>query len=196
MAQTVKNWLTRTGKPKPRLTMDLPYELRDLLRQAYSAERAAAFAYQGHASSLPAKDHEDKARIREIENDEWIHRAEVLSLMHEYDVSTSLWYEIKYYLIGKLISWSCHVIGWFMPMYFAGRLESGNVNEYYRMKDLFHTEGITRHDDILEEMGVKEKEHEVFFLGKIRSHAWLPLFEKVFGWGASRSYNPIDLDEL
>lgn len=107
-----------------------------------------------------------------------------------------MWYEVKYYLIGKLISTSCHVIGWFMPMYFAGRLESGNVNEYYRMKDLFHTEGITRHDDILEEMGIKEKEHEVFFLGKIRQHPWLPMFEKVFGWGASKSYNPIDLDEM
>ena len=53
-------------------TMDLPYELTDLLRLAYSAEKAAAFAYQGHAGSV--KDEGDKIRIREIETDEWIHR--------------------------------------------------------------------------------------------------------------------------
>jgi rubrerythrin len=174
--------------------MDLPYELTDLLRQAYSAERAAAFAYQGHAASV--KELDSKIRIKEIENDEWIHRQEVLSIMKQYEISVSRWYEVTYYIIGQFISLSCYVIGWFTAMYFAGRLESGNVNEYYRMKELFHTEGITEHDDILEEMGIKEKEHEVFFLGKIRTHPWLPMFEKLFGWGASKSYNPIDLDEL
>ncbi|MCW3127729.1 MAG: hypothetical protein JWO03_3387 [Bacteroidetes bacterium] len=173
--------------------MDLPYELRDLLRQAYSAEKAAAFAYQGHAAAVKGLD--NKTRIREIENDEWIHRAEVLSLMKQYNVPISWWYEFKYHIIGKFISYSCYVIGWFTAMYFAGRLESGNVNEYYRMVELFHTEGITEHDDILEEMGIKEKEHEVFFLSRIRSHPWLPLFEKLFGWGASKSYNPLDMDD-
>ena len=173
--------------------MDLPYELTDLLRLAYSAEKAAAFAYQGHSGAI--KDQDDKIRIREIENDEWIHRAEVLSLMKQYKTPVSWWYEVKYHIIGRTIGWSCYVIGWFMPIYFAGRLESGNVNEYYRMKDLFHTEGITEHDDILIEMGIKEKEHEVFFLQKIKNHPWLPFFERVFGWGASKSYNEVELDE-
>ena len=174
--------------------MDLPYELSDLLRLAYSAERAAALAYQGHAGSV--KDKNDKIRIKEIEDDEWIHRAEVLSLMRQYDISVSTWYEVKYYIIGKSISWSCYVIGWFMPMYFAGRLESGNVNEYYNMVKLFHTVGITEHDEILVEMGEKEKEHEVFFLSKIRTHKWLPFFEKLFSWGANSSYNDVDIDNL
>ena len=174
-------------------TMDLPYELTDLLRLAYSAEKAAAFAYQGHAGSV--KDEGDKIHIREIENDEWIHRAEVLSLMRQYDISISRWYELKYHIIGKGISWSCYVIGWFMPMYFAGRLESGNVNEYYHMVELFHTMGITEHDDILVEMGIKEKEHEVFFLNKIRTHKLLPLFEKIFSWGATKSFNDVELPE-
>ena len=174
-------------------TMDLPYELTDLLRLAYSAEKAAAFAYQGHAGSV--KNEDDKIRIREIENDEWIHRAEVLSLMRQYDVSISRWYEVKYHIIGKSISWSCYVIGWFMPMYFAGRLESGNVNEYYHMVELFHTMGITEHDDILVEMGIKEKEHEVFFLSKIRTHKLLPLFEKIFSWGATKSFNDVELPD-
>ena len=173
--------------------MDLPYELTDLLRLAYSAEKAAAFAYQGHAANVPEE--LDSIRIKEIENDEWIHRAEVLALMKQYNISVSWWYEAKYHIIGKTISWSCYVIGWFTAMYFAGRLESGNVNEYYRMIELFHTESITEHDDILVDMGNKEKEHEIFFLGKIRMHPWLPVFEKVFGWGATKSYNDVEIDE-
>jgi hypothetical protein len=155
--------------------MDLTHELSDLLQQAYSAEKAAAFAYQGHAGSV--KEQADKIRIKEIEDDEWFHRAEVLKLMQHYKIPVSRWYEFKYHTIGKTISWSCYVIGWFMPMYFAGRLESGNVNEYYRMKELFHAQGITEHDEILVEMGVKEKEHEVFFLEKIRTHKWLPFLK-------------------
>jgi hypothetical protein len=87
------------------------------------------------------------------------------------------------------------VIGWFLPIYFAGRLESGNVNEYYHMVELFHTMGITEHDDILIEMGIKEKEHEVFFLSKIKGHWLLPIFEQVFSWGANKSFNDVDLPE-
>lgn len=172
--------------------MQLPPELTDLLQLAYSAEKAAAFAYQGHAGSV--KDPADKRRIKEIEDDEWVHRAEVLTLMKLYDVAPSRWYEVKYHIIGKTISTSCYLIGWFMPMYFAGRLESGNVNEYFHMMQLFNSVGIAQHNSTLREMGIKEKEHEVFFLGKIRQHPWLPLFEKIFGWGGSKSYNDVDLE--
>jgi hypothetical protein len=74
-------------------------ELIDLLQRAYSAEKAAAFAYQGHAGSLRNK--QEKDRIHEIENDEWIHRKEVLDIMKLYDIPVSRWYEFKFYLIGK-----------------------------------------------------------------------------------------------
>ena len=50
---------------------------------------------------------------------------------------------------GKIISFSCYVIGWFMPYYFAGRLESGNVCEYFVMMHYFNDLGITEHDDVL-----------------------------------------------
>ena len=103
---------------------------------------------------------------------------------------------MKYFIIGKIISMSCYLIGWFMPMYFAGRLESGNVNEYYRMIDLFHQLNITKHDAILTEMGLKEKEHEIYFLNKIKQHKWLPFFEKVFNWGNSKSFNSVNENEL
>jgi hypothetical protein len=168
-------------------------ELIDILKKAYSAEKAAALAYQGHAASV--KNPEEKKAIRQIEIDEWNHRKEVLEIMHLYGISVSRWYEIKFYCIGKLISASCHVIGWFMPFFFAGKLESGNVCEYFRMKRFFNELGISEHDEVLYEMGIKEKEHEVYFLGQIKNNKLLPLFEKLFGWGKNHSDNNVDLDK-
>jgi len=167
--------------------------LVDLLRKAYSAEKAAAFAYQGHAASV--KDKFEKIAIRQIEMDEWNHRKEVLEIMKQYNIPVSRMYEIRFHLIGKIISFSCHLIGWFMPYFFAGRLESGNVCEYFRMMQYFHELGITEHNQVLYEMGIKEKEHEVYFLGKIQNKKWLPIFEKIFSWGSTKSFNDVDLDK-
>jgi hypothetical protein len=167
--------------------------LVDLLQKAYSAEKAAAFAYQGHAASV--KNPEEKKAIRQIEVDEWNHRKEVLEIMTEYEIPVSRYYEIRFHIIGKLISASCHVIGWFMPFYFAGSLESGNVCEYFRMMQYFHSLGITKHDQVLYEMGIKEKEHEVYFLGKIKNNRLLPVFQKYFSWGMNTSFNDVDLEK-
>ena len=161
-------------------------ELVDLLQKAYSAEKAASFAYQGHAGAVKNKD--EKIAIRQIEDDEWNHRREVLKLMQQYDVPVSKAYELRFHIIGKIISASCYVIGWFMPFYFAGRLESGNVCEYFRMKQFFNQLGITEHDALLYEMGMKEKEHEIYFLGKIKNNKLLPFFEKLFAWGGGQSF--------
>lgn len=168
-------------------------ELIDLLQQAYSAEKAAAFAYQGHAASL--KTEEERKAVHQIEIDEWNHRHEVLAIMKQYEVPVSKYYELRFHIIGKMISWSCYVIGRFMPFYFAGRLESGNVCEYFRMKQFFNAMGITEHDTILYEMGIKEKEHEVYFAEKVSNSKLLPFFEKLFSWSAKQSFNNIDLDK-
>ena len=167
--------------------------LVDLLQKAYSAEKAAAFAYQGHAGSV--KDKTEKTAIRQIELDEWNHRKEVLEIMQKYDIPVSGYYEFRFYIIGKIISFSCYIIGWFMPFFFAGRLESGNVCEYFRMMHYFHELGILEHNQILYEMGIKEKEHEVYFLGKIKNKKMLPIFEKLFSWGSGKSFNDVDLDK-
>src|SRR4030095_7731771 len=167
--------------------------LVDLLQRAYSAEKAAAFAYQGHAASV--KDKLQKSAIRQIETDEWTHRSEVLAIMKHYDVPISRYYEFRFYIVGKAISYSCYIIGWFMPFYFAGRLESGNVCEYFRMMQYFHELGIAAHDQVLYEMGIKEKEHEVYFLGKIENNRLLPFFQKVFAWGGKKSLNDVDLEK-
>jgi rubrerythrin len=167
--------------------------LVDLLQQAYSAEKAAAFAYQGHANSV--KSSKEKKAIKQIEDDEWGHRREVLEMMHQYDIPVSKYYELRFHIIGKIISGSCYVIGRFMPFYFAGRLESGNVCEYFRMKQYFNSLGIKEHDKILYDMGIKEKEHEVYFLEQVKNDKLLPFFEKLFAWGNKESFNNIDLDK-
>lgn len=166
--------------------------LTRLLQTAYSAERAAAFAYIGHAGSV--RDEEQKIAIRQIELDEWGHRDCVLKIMQQYDIPVSRYKELKFYIIGRIISASCYVIGWFMPYYFAGRLESGNVCEYFVMMHYFHEIGIHDHDEELYEMGIKEKEHEVYFLESLKNNRLLPLFERIFGWGKKKSFNDVDLD--
>ena len=165
--------------------------LVELLQRAYSAEKAAAFAYIGHAASL--KTPAEKAAVKQIEDDEWGHRRNVLVIMQRYAIPISRYYEIKFHLIGRVISASCHVIGWFMPYFFAGKLESGNVCEYFVMMKYFHSLGIKDHDQILYEMGIKEKEHEVYFLEQIKHSRWLPYFEKVFSWGAKTTRNDVDI---
>lgn len=167
--------------------------LADLLQKAYSAEKAAAYAYQGHAASVWRK--EEKIAIRQIEEDEWNHRREVLHIMNHYNIPVSKYYEMRFAVVGKVISASCYVIGWFMPFFFAGKLESGNVCEYFRMKQYFNSMGIHNWDVTLYEMGMKEKEHEIYFLNKIRQSKVLPYFEKIFNWGNNKSANNIDLDK-
>ncbi|HZG01943.1 MAG TPA: ferritin-like domain-containing protein [Chitinophagales bacterium] len=71
-------------KPKP--TLNHP-ALVDLLQRAYSAEKAAALAYQGHAASV--KRIEEKKAIRQIELDEWHHREVVLQIMNDFGVPIS-----------------------------------------------------------------------------------------------------------
>ena len=168
-------------------------ELINLLQKAYSAEKAAAFAYQGHAASV--KNRTEKSEIKQIENDEWSHRKEVLAIMKDFQIPISKWYEFQFHIIGKVICYSCYVIGRFMPFYFAGNLESGNVCEYFRMKQFFNGLGISKYDQLLYDLGIKEKEHEIYFLEKIKTNSLLPFFEKFFGWGNNIQMNNIDLDK-
>ena len=163
-----------------------------LLQKAYSAERAAAFAYIGHAASL--KSTEAQAAVKQIEDDEWKHRENVLRLMKLYDVPVSRRYEVRFYVIGRIISASCHVIGQFMPFFFAGKLESGNVCEYFVMMRHFHSLGIREHDAMLYEMGMKEKEHELYFLEQVKTSRLLPLFQRLFSWGPHATVNDVDLE--
>ena len=141
--------------------------LVELLQRAYSAEKAAAFAYVGHAASL--RDPLAKAAVKQIEEDEWGHRRNVFAIMQQYDIPVSRFYEFKFHIIGRVISASCHVIGWFMPYFFAGKLESGNVCEYFVMMKYFHSLDINKHDEILYEMASRRRNTKFIFCSRSRT---------------------------
>ncbi len=42
---------------------------------------------------------------------------------------------------------------------------------------------------MLYEMGMKEKEHEVYFLSKLKQRKLLPYFERIFNWGKNKTAN-------
>lgn len=44
-------------------------------------------------------------------------------------------------------------------------------------------------------MGIKEKEHEIYFIEKLKNKKLMPIFEKLFGWGNHKSFNNVDLDK-
>jgi hypothetical protein len=167
-------------------------ELCQLVRLAYSAERAAAFAYRGHARSLHGQP--ASREVARIEAEEWQHREHLARIMARLGITASPWLELKFALIGRVISASCLVLGRFMPMYFAGRLESGNVNEYLRMADLALGTAINDERGCILEMALVEKRHETFFLAEISGHPALPCFERWFRWGAGRSFNDLAAD--
>ena len=99
-----------------------------ILQNSHAGEIAAAFAYRGHWKSL--KESPEKHCIREIEAEEWDHRRRVGEWLAKLDAKPNAVREKIFWTIGRVIGGACFLSGWFMPMYFAGRLESGNVIEY------------------------------------------------------------------
>ena len=141
-----------------------PDARRKLVRQlqgACSGELAAGFAYRGHAASLPPGP--DRDRIAEIEAEEWHHRRLVLNLLRELDAGPSRAREIVFWCIGKTIALLCHVGGWFVPMYGAGRLERSNIVEYEVAAVYAAQCGRTEMIDCILTMAEVEWEHERFF---------------------------------
>ena len=151
-----------------------------ILQNAYSGEVAAAYAYRGHWKSL--KDSPEKERIRAIEAEEWHHRTRVGRWLETLGAKPRKAREIAFWTIGRTLGVTCFVSGWFMPMYFAGRLESKNSVEYEDAavfaKELEMHECV---EDVLD-MARVEVEHEVFFREMVTGHRLLPVMKKVFGW--------------
>jgi demethoxyubiquinone hydroxylase (CLK1/Coq7/Cat5 family) len=152
-----------------------------ILQGAYSGELAAGFAYCGHWKSL--KNPIEIEKIQQIENEEWAHRERVGQMLASLKAKPRKSLELKLRLIGRAIGAACHMIGWFLPMYFAGRLESGNVEEY--LSAAFHAGklGLSEYESDLMEMAKVEREHELYFLSVISGHSWLPFMQSVFKWG-------------
>lgn len=139
-----------------------------LLQLAYSGELAAAYAYQGHARSV--RDPAERDRIGEIERDEWHHRDLVGRMLAELGSAPNPSRERRAALIGRVLSALCHVSGWLLPMYGAGRLERRNIGEYEEAARLALACGRTDLIDCLLGMAEVEWDHEAYFRGRVLGH--------------------------
>ncbi len=151
-----------------------------ILQHAYSGEVAAAYAYRGHWKSL--KDSPEKTRIREIEEEEWDHRRRVGEWLEKLGSGPRKTREKVFWTIGRTLGVTCHVSGWFMPMYFAGRLESQNSVEYEDAAKFAAELGMDECVRDLLDMARVELEHEEFFRTVVAGHPLLPMMKRVFGW--------------
>ena len=151
-----------------------------ILQSAYSGEVAAAYAYRGHWKSL--KPGAEKDRIRRIETEEWDHRERVGKWLATLGAGPSLVREKVFWTIGRTLGLACYISGWFMPMYFAGRLESKNSIEYEDAAVFARELGMDDCVADLLHMARVEVEHEIFFREVVTGHRLLPLMKKVFGW--------------
>ncbi|HEY0429539.1 MAG TPA: ferritin-like domain-containing protein [Pyrinomonadaceae bacterium] len=151
-----------------------------ILQNAYSGELAAAYAYRGHWKSL--KESPEKTQIKKIEAEEWAHRENVGKWLKELNAEPKKLREAIFWTIGRTLGASCYVSGWFFPMYFAGRLESGNVKEYEDAAAFASEMEMQKCVDELMDMAETEAEHEIFFRRTVAEHRLLPLMKTIFRW--------------
>ncbi|MBK8304689.1 MAG: ferritin-like domain-containing protein [Pyrinomonadaceae bacterium] len=152
-----------------------------ILQNAHAGEVAAAYAYRGHWRSL--NDSPEKERIKEIEAEEWDHRRRVGEWLEKLGAKPRPLREKIFWTIGNVLGPSCHISGWFMPMYFAGRLESQNSVEYEDAAVFAKELGMEECVEDLRDMARVELEHEEFFRETVTGHRLLPIMKSVFGWG-------------
>lgn len=152
-----------------------------ILQNAHAGELAAAFAYRGHWKSL-RKNAAEREHIQKIEREEWEHRENVARWLEKLQAKPRPLREKVFWTIGKTIGATCFVSGWFFPMYFAGRLESGNVQEYVDAAEFAKELGMTECFEEMMEMSRVEGEHEDFFRAIIAEHRLLPITKRFFRW--------------
>lgn len=151
-----------------------------ILQNAHAGEVAAAYAYRGHWKSL--KDSPEKTRIREIEAEEWDHRRRVGEWLTRLGADPKKMRERIFWTVGRALGATCFLAGWFMPMYFAGRLESRNSVEYEDAAAFARELGMDDCVKDLLDLARVEVEHEVFFHDVVTGHRLLPVMKLVFGW--------------
>jgi rubrerythrin len=165
-------------------------QLIHILHMAYSGEKAAGYAYAAHWRSI--SDSSQRAAIQKIENEEWAHRAVVGIMLSQLNARPQWWREIMMAVIGRTVGFSCFIIGWFLPMYFAGRLEGTNIKEYEHASHYASTLGLHEYAAELMRLSAVEAEHEAFFLSMVTGHPWLKTVQSVFKWGP-RDYPSLSL---
>jgi len=157
------------------------HNLIRILQNAHAGEMAAAYAYRGHWKSLK-KDSAEREHIQQIEREEWEHRVNVLRWLEKLDAEPNARREKIFWTVGKAIGAACYVSGWFFPMYFAGRLESQNVQEYVDAAEFAKELEMNECFDEMMEMSRVEGEHEEYFRSVVRNHRLLPVTRRFFRW--------------
>jgi len=153
-------------------------ELIAILRRAHAGELAAALAYEGHARSL-VDDPTEAEEVSAIAVEEWEHRRAVRKMLEDLGARPRRLREALFRGIGLVIGVLCRVGGWLLPMYGAGRLESGNIREYDDAAGLAILAGHGRFVPELLRMAEVEWEHERYFRAKVVSCGlMIPLWPK------------------
>jgi demethoxyubiquinone hydroxylase (CLK1/Coq7/Cat5 family) len=155
-------------------------KLIHILQLAYSGEKAASLAYSGHWRSL--RQGTERDTIKRIEQEEVEHRLTVGRMLKELNASPALWREILMHTIGTIACIGCFISGWFLPMYFAGKLENENVREYDVAAGHAHALGLFHLLPELKQMSLTEAEHELFFSQCIINHWLLSPAKVLFRW--------------
>ena len=151
-----------------------------ILQNAHAGELAAAYAYRGHWKSL--KESAEKTEIKKIEAEEWAHRENVARWLAKLDAKPRKMREAIFWTIGRSLGVLCYVSGWFLPMYFAGRLESQNILEYEEAAHFADEIELKECVKEMLEMSKVEAEHELFFSQTVANHRLLPVTKKFFRW--------------
>lgn len=152
-----------------------------ILQNAHAGELAAAYAYRGHWKSV--RDSQQKEQIKEIEDEEWHHRKCVFEWLKKLDAEPRKLREAVFWMIGRVLGLTCYVSGWFFPMYFAGRLESQNVQEYVDAAEFAKELGLIECEKDMLEMSATEQKHEDFFKEIVQNHFLLRPTKFFFRWG-------------
>jgi demethoxyubiquinone hydroxylase (CLK1/Coq7/Cat5 family) len=132
-----------------------------ILQNAHAGEIAAAFAYRGHWKSL--RHSNDREHIKQIEAEEWMHRERVGFWLRELKSQPKAGREMFFHCLGRILGTACYFSGWFMPMYFAGKLENQNVDEYSEAAKFAAEIGMSECTAEMIEMSETELRHEEFF---------------------------------
>jgi rubrerythrin len=148
-----------------------------ILQLAYSGELAAAYAYRGHWHSVKQED--ERAAIRTVEEDEWRHRSLIGEMLNKLGSGPKKYREVRATIIGRTLGVLCHVMGWLVPMYGAGKLESRNVREYETAARYARDCGQLDFIECLLEMAEVEWDHEQYFRSCVLKH---PLGRRLSLW--------------
>ncbi len=153
-------------------------DLIRLLQNAYSGEKAAAYAYRGHAKSVSIAI--EREEISKIEHDEWEHRECLRTMLTSLEAKPRFMREVSMTAVGTLIYCLCRLggllnflnFGWYMSMYGAGKLERSNIGEYEVAALIARACGQAQFVEELIHMAEVEWDHEMYFRSKALTSRW------------------------